>query len=205
MRFTTAQRIWTLIVLLALIWLTALLSGGAPWDQALYGLLYAGDRPALASIALVVTDLGRWFVLVPVAVAAAIALAFLRPIRAALLLIIVSGGRLLIELQKLMADRPRPHISRHLAEVHSMSFPSSHAGNSMITFLAIALLLPLGAAWRTTAVAIALLLTFLVGVSRVMLGVHWPTDVVGGWSFGLLWTMALMRLSIARSGGTTRA
>jgi undecaprenyl-diphosphatase len=82
-----------------------------------------------------------------------------------------------------------------LAEVHYQSFPSGHAANSMIVYLALALLAFDDPRHRRWAVAGALLLSFLIGLSRPMLGVHWPSDVVAGWAFGLLWTLLVLGLS----------
>jgi undecaprenyl-diphosphatase len=52
-----------------------------------------------------------------------------------------------------------------------------------------------GRRWRWPAVAGAVLLSLLIGISRVMLGVHWPSDVVGGWAFGMLWVLLTLRLA----------
>jgi membrane-associated phospholipid phosphatase len=183
-----------------LIWLALLLLGGAGsgLDERLYAQLYAADNEVLAGNARLLSRLGSWTVLVPVSIVAAIFLAFARRQRAALLLIIVFGGRLLVEVQKILIDRDRPGVSPHLEAVHSMSFPSAHAANSMITYLAIGLLLPVSLRYRAVAVGIALALSLQIGWSRVALGVHWPSDVVAGWMFGIFWVMLCMRLASAR-------
>jgi undecaprenyl-diphosphatase len=59
----------------------------------------------------------------------------------------------------------------------------------MIFLTTMALALTLGSRWHRPAVAAAVLLSLMIGISRVMLGVHWPSDVVGGWAFGLLWVL----------------
>jgi undecaprenyl-diphosphatase len=59
----------------------------------------------------------------------------------------------------------------------------------MIFYLTLALVLTHNGPWRRPAAAIAVLASLLIGTSRVMLGVHWPSDVVGGWVFGLLWVL----------------
>ena len=188
------------VVLLLGVWLAALLGGGIELglDRALYRALYAGGNETAIAAAKLLSLIGRYYVLVPVGIAAAVYLAFRRRRRAALLLIILFGGRLLVELQKLIFARPRPILTDHLDAVGSLSFPSGHAANSMITLVAIALLLPVGTRWRAAGVAAAGVLTLLIGLSRVMLGVHWPSDVVGGWAFGLLWILLLMRLASTR-------
>jgi len=191
---------WAAIGVLAAICLLALLLGGnnSNWDIATYRYLYVGGGTTLARNAAIFTKIGSGYVLVPLAVLAALYLAFRRKRRTALLLIMIFGGRFLVELLKLVVGRPRPGISTHLEAVHTKAFPSAHSANAMITFLAIALLLPVKQRNRAIAVGIALALAIQVGFSRVMLGVHWPSDVIGGWTFGLIWVMACMRLANAR-------
>ena len=59
----------------------------------------------------------------------------------------------------------------------------------MIFYLSLALVFAAHSRWRFTAAGAAVLLALMIGTSRVMLGVHWPSDVVGGWAFGLLWVL----------------
>jgi undecaprenyl-diphosphatase len=193
------------IAIAAALWLAALILGGAGFglDEQVYHSLYASIDPVFIRNARFLTRLGSWTVLVPVTVIAAIFLAYRRRIRAALLLIMVFGGRLLVELQKVVVDRPRPGVSPHLEAVHSMSFPSGHSANAMITYLAIAMLLPVPQRMRAILVGIALAIALQVGWSRVALGVHWPSDVVGGWAFGLFWVAVCMRLASERPEGET--
>jgi undecaprenyl-diphosphatase len=63
----------------------------------------------------------------------------------------------------------------------------------MIFYVTVAIALGLGTRWHRRATAGAILLSLLIGASRVMLGVHWPSDVVGGWSFGLLWVLLTLK------------
>lgn len=187
---------------LLLIWLAMLALGGLAWrpDDALLALLYAGRKPGLAQAAAFITELGGWLVLIPAAAIAASTLLYRRERRRALLLAgTVLGGRLLVEIQKWLSARARPVEEGQLVAVHSLSFPSAHAANSTITYLAIALLL----FGNRIAVALALILTVTIGLSRVMLGVHWPSDVIGGWAFGLLWTLGLLRL-VGKDGTPAR-
>jgi undecaprenyl-diphosphatase len=123
---------------------------------------------------------------------AAFWLMFRRHFGLALLLLVTTGtGRALVILEKIYLARLRPEENLRLVEVSDLSFPSGHAGNSMMVFLCLALLLPQEPAHKRRAVAAALLLTFLVGLSRPMLGVHWPSDVVGGWAFGAMWVLLI--------------
>ena len=104
-------------------------------------------------------------------------------------------GRGLSELQKYWIARARPDLGAHLVVVKTSSFPSGHATSSMIFYLTMALALTVGTRWHRPAVAGAILLSLLVGTSRVMLGVHWPSDVIGGWAFGMLWVLLTLRLA----------
>ena len=203
---TTARaRFWTAALLLIGLWLGALLwrGSGHASDAGLLLAFYAGGDREAAEAMRAFTELGAWTVLVPLTILFALYLAFRRRRRAALLLITVFGGRMLVELQKLIFAEPRPNIVRHLASETSMGFPSAHAANSAITFLAIALLVPASRRWRGVSIAAAAILAVLIGLSRIVLGVHWPSDVVGGWAFGLLWILVCLRLASARPDAET--
>jgi undecaprenyl-diphosphatase len=78
----------------------------------------------------------------------------------------------------------------------------------MIFYLALAVALTAGTRWNRPAAAGAVLLSLLIGTSRVMLGVHWPSDVIGGWAFGMLWVLLTVRpaerLFRADTGGSQK-
>ncbi|MCA1653718.1 MAG: phosphatase PAP2 family protein [Sphingomonadales bacterium] len=109
--------------------------------------------------------------------------------RAVLFAAVVLGGRLLIEAIKLIVHRARPALDPHPVLTHSLSFPSVHAGNSMIAFLALALFFA-PAARRGGFVLLAVLASLVIGSSRSLIGVHWPSDVLAGWSIGAAWILA---------------
>lgn len=109
---------------------------------------------------------------------------------ALVVLVAAVGGELANSALKAAFMRPRPSVVPHLREVLSPSFPSGHAMESAIIYLTLGAMLMRIAEGRLTKVyclAVAVLLTLLVGISRVFLGVHYPTDVVGGWMLGFLW------------------
>lgn len=121
--------------------------------------------------------------------------------RAAALLVAVSvaGGTALSSLLKLGFDRPRPDLVAHLVDVHTLSFPSGHAMLSAVTYLTLGVLLArMHPRRRIKAylIGLAILLTFLIGFSRIYLGVHWPTDVIGGWCAGAAWAMICWLVAI---------
>lgn len=120
--------------------------------------------------------------------------------RAALLVVVaVAGGLLLSTLLKQGFDRPRPDLVPHGSIVYTASFPSGHSMLSAVVYLTLGALLArvhAGLAAKAYFLAVAAVLTFLVGTSRIYLGVHWPTDVLAGWAGGaawaiLCWTVAL--------------
>ena len=110
-----------------------------------------------------------------------------------LVLVTLVGGSILSDTMKALFEQPRPDLVAHLVEVHSMSFPSGHATYSALAYLTFGTLLA-RAQPRTIlklyVMATAVFLTLLVGLSRVFLGVHYPSDVLAGWSLGAAWAMA---------------
>lgn len=112
---------------------------------------------------------------------------------AAALLAIVIGGRLLVDVTKLSIGRLRPELEIHAVAVQSLSFPSGHATNSMIAFVGVALFCARGP-HRKAALALAVAASLAVGATRPLLGVHWPSDVLAGWIFGLIWAVGWWRI-----------
>ncbi|WP_176500711.1 phosphatase PAP2 family protein [Sphingomonas sp. HMP9] len=104
----------------------------------------------------------------------------------------ITGG-LIVDFVKAQVNRPRPDIVEHLVTVSNMSFPSGHSANSAIVYLTLAGLasqVTENRATRRYLLVVAILLVGAIGCSRVYLGVHWPSDVLAGWSFGTLWALA---------------
>jgi undecaprenyl-diphosphatase len=111
---------------------------------------------------------------------AALWLAWRRRWQALLVLLVTRGVcGVAIDLMKEAYARPRPHLVPHLDYVANLSYPSGHAGNNAMLVM-VAFFLTRDRRWHAAAIALAA----AIGVSRVMLGVHWPSDVVGGWLFG---------------------
>jgi undecaprenyl-diphosphatase len=112
--------------------------------------------------------------------------------RVALIAVTVAGGYLLSTTLKMSFDRVRPDIVPHLSHVHSASFPSGHSMLSSLVYLTMGALLAQASDRRREKiyfVGAAFFLTFMIGLSRVFLGVHYPTDVLAGWSAGTAWAL----------------
>lgn len=178
--------------------------GTGPLDQQVYRTLYVGGHPVLITVAKALSLAGDPKVLVPATFAVAAVLWWRGHPRTGLTLIAVTMvGRGVNSLVKLDVGRDRPTLEQHLMVEHTNSFPSGHATGSMMFFLALALLLTHRGLRRHWWAAGAVVASLLVGTSRVMLGVHWPSDVIGGWAFGILWVVFTLRMAedlLARDG-----
>ena len=138
-----------------------------------------------------ITGLGGYAILSIITLATWVYLMMTRRQGAALLVIVaIVGGTLISTGLKMGFERPRPDLVPHATRIYTASFPSGHAMMSAITYLTLgALLARVEKSRRTSAfiMGLAIVMTLLVGVSRVYLGVHWPSDVVAGWSVGAAW------------------
>lgn len=171
--------------------------GGDGADERLLALLRAEAGSTPAALARAVTALGGGAALVTFAAGAALWLAWRRRFADALVVLAAPlSCRVLVALQKELVERPRPPLDLRLVDVSSASFPSGHAANAAATFACLVLFLP--GARRPLVIVAAALLVVAIGLSRPLLGVHWPSDVVGGWAFGLAWAFAWAALARRR-------
>jgi undecaprenyl-diphosphatase len=109
-----------------------------------------------------------------------------------------AGGTAISQVLKQVFNRERPPLFMHAVEVMNPSFPSGHAMLSAVIYLTLGALVARFARTRRVkayAMAWAVMLSVLVGCSRVYLGVHWPTDVLAGWCLGALWAIAVWLLA----------
>jgi undecaprenyl-diphosphatase len=128
----------------------------------------------------------------------------------------IAGGAALEILLKLGFARPRPELVSHLVDVNSFSFPSGHATMVTITYLTLGVLLARvqeRRGMKLYVLAVATFLALLVGITRIYLGAHRPTDVLAGWCLGAAWALACWliarpsawRLCTTRRNGTMPA
>ena len=110
----------------------------------------------------------------------------------------VSSGSLLNTILKGLIERPRPDIVPHATSAALSSFPSGHAMMSAVVFLTLGALLALSSDDKRIKIYIlfwSVFMTVLVGISRVYLGVHWPTDIIAGWIAGSIWAILCLLVS----------
>ncbi len=175
------------------------------WLHAAQALRQA--HPWLADVMRDLSALGSKVVLALVTAAAAGYLWLLAARREAVLLVAsVSLGSSLITVFKGNFGRMRPSAEFAQMTVEGLSFPSGHSSAAAIVFLTVAALLAdtrQRAAERIYVLGVSAVVTLLVGISRVVLGVHWATDVLGGWAMGAGW--ALLGLLVLRAMGGEHA
>jgi undecaprenyl-diphosphatase len=140
-----------------------------------------------------VTALGGMGILTFITLASALFLLLRGQRRGALfVLVAIASGIVASTLLKSGFDRPRPDLVAHHSLVYTASFPSGHSMMSAVVYLTLgALLARMQPDRRLKAyvLSLAVLVTFFVGISRIYLGVHWPTDVLAGWAAGAAWAM----------------
>jgi undecaprenyl-diphosphatase len=164
----------------------------------------------LTSAALDITALGSATVLGLVVLAIGGFLVLQGTWRTGLFVVLATSGAWFINAAlKQFFQRPRPDVVTHLRDVMTTSFPSGHALTSAVVYLTLGALSMRIAKRRITkfyCMGMAMLMTVLVGVSRVYLGVHYPTDVVAGWMIGLSWALLcwLVERSLERRAGWKR-
>jgi membrane-associated phospholipid phosphatase len=159
--------------------------GGLAFDEPLAAALQALPIPVWFWEAC--TFLGG-VILIPIGVAFVLAAALTRRVKLAIIVaVVLIVGALFTDLVKDFVGRPRPSVNQLVAAA-GYSFPSGHTLNSTVTYGLLALVawrsgLPI--AVRRAAIAVGVVVPILVGLSRIALGVHYPTDVLAGWLVGV--------------------
>jgi undecaprenyl-diphosphatase len=116
----------------------------------------------------------------------------------------VAGAEVITRVAKPIVARPRPELWEHGYPASGYAFPSGHTTSSMALAAAVTVL-AWNTRWRWWALAGGALFTFGVGVSRVYLGVHYPSDVIAGWCLGVAWVSVLILLRAAERRAGRRA
>ena len=170
-----------------LVWLRGATDGAAGWRPVLRAFMLdmtaLGDPPMLTLMVLLV---------------AGYLVAARRRRLAAMVVASTALGAATGSLLKEVFARARPDVVTHLVEVRSLSFPSGHAMQSAVIYLTLAALIARSErrhAERIYVLGAAIALVLLIGGSRLYLGVHWPTDVLAGWTIGASWAFGTAMLA----------
>ena len=168
---------------------------GEPWfEEAMRDITALGSAPTLVIAVLAVIGF----------------LALAKAWRPALFILVASGGGLIASsLLKYTIDRPRPDLVPHGNQIYPSSFPSGHSMMSAVVYFTLAALVTRLIERRRLkgyALGVAMILTLLIGVSRIYLGVHWPSDVMAGWAAGAVWALGCWLIArwIGLGGDTAR-
>ena len=142
------------------------------------------------SVAVAITTLGTWYVRLPVAAIGALLLARAGRSREALLFAAsVALAALALPLLKDIVARTRPDVAYQLITAAHPSFPSGHALGATVAYPLLGQL-----SGRRALLCAGIALALAIGLSRVFLGVHWLSDVAGGWLLGAAWVLATLAL-----------
>jgi undecaprenyl-diphosphatase len=185
---SAAALVFTILLILVRLQWRPLESVDHDAATAINGLI--AGHPALISVVKAVTWLGSDGVLWTLIGVSAVFLAFRRRWRLAGYLLVAGAGALVMDpILKTLVGRLRPVVAHPIAHGGGNSFPSGHSLGSIVCYGAV-LLVFLPAArgrWRTVFITAIVTLVALIGVSRILLGVHYLSDVLGGWTLGITW------------------
>jgi membrane-associated phospholipid phosphatase len=147
--------------------------------------------PVLDYVMLGFTYVGEPIVLLIVCLCLSIWLLYKNQRAEATVLVIAAVGAIVLNnLLKIIFGRARPALWERVVDVGQYSFPSGHAMISMVIFGTIGYLLASKfAQWRVGIISLTLMLVTGIGLSRLYLGVHWPTDIVAGYAAGIVWLL----------------
>jgi len=192
------ERGWGLVLLFAALafslWAFAELAGevhedGAlGFDEPLLRFAQQLSGQGLDSLFLLFSAIGYAYGVVPADIVLIAGLLVARRMRMAVFAAFAIGGSALLNIvAKQLFSRDRPSLWDSIAPEASYSFPSAHAMGSM-TLAAVIVLLTWGSRWRLVVLAVMAVLVVMIGLSRIYLGVHYPSDILAGWTAAVAWT-----------------
>lgn len=165
---------------------------GLGWEQALLLLLHQTRQPALDYWAKILTDLGIWMVTVPLLALIALILTYQKQWQKGVFIAITVFGAIPLSYGlKYLFHRPRPHLwPSDFPWLTNPAFPSGHAFSSMM-FITILVILGWQSIWRWRIVLLGSFFVMLIAWTRLYLGVHYPSDILGGWSIAIAWSLSI--------------
>lgn len=188
--------------------LMMLVSEGGPLnvDEAIFMALRNAENPDvvggpswLKQVGQDITALGGNTVLILLSLLVITYLYMIEKLELIWVVLMATGGAIVLSLLlKNGFDRPRPDLVTHATMVYTSSFPSAHAMVSASVYLTMGAILARThqrQALKAFFITASVFLTLIIGVSRVYLGVHWPTDILAGWAAGVVWAVACCYLA----------
>lgn len=161
-----------------------------PWDTSILRAIHQYATPGRDTVMIMITRVGLWGV-VAADIVVLLILALLRRWRDALFFALAVGGAGLLNMTiKAVFQRVRPALWVSPAPEQTYSFPSGHAMGSMALVAALGVL-AWPTRWRWPAVILGAIFTLAVGLSRMYLGVHYPSDVLAAWAASLVWVLGV--------------
>lgn len=168
--------------------------GGFPWDVPILLAIHSTARPQLDAFASTLTKFGVFWGVFPVATVMAIVLLIQRRWYALAYLITTLTGSILINrTAKVLLHRVRPHLWVSPAPEFDYGFPSGHAMSSM-TLVAALVILTWGSRWVWIALVAGSVFVLAIGWTRLYLGVHYPSDILAGWTVSIAWAVGVSLL-----------
>ncbi|BBC26883.1 phosphatase PAP2 family protein [Pseudanabaena sp. ABRG5-3] len=165
------------------------------WDQAVLEGIHATKQVELEAIAISLTQLGRGTGILAITVLISLFLAWRKQWRSLIYLVItVLGSGILNQVSKLLFHRDRPALWASPTPEFDFSFPSGHAMLSMTLVIFLVTLIKQGH-WRSLFLFGGLIFVVAIGWTRLYLGVHYPSDILGGWALAIAWVMGVSWLS----------
>lgn len=165
---------------------------GLPWDAPIMLTIHSMANPQLDVFAALFTQLGIYWGVTPILIILAGVLLFLQRWRSLVYLLSTTSGAVMINhATKVFFHRPRPHLWELFYPLPSdYSFPSGHALSSM-TLVVILVTLTWGSRWCKWVMLGGSLFVLGIGWTRLYLGVHYPSDILGGWLLAIAWGIAI--------------
>lgn len=166
-----------------------------PFDEPLLRLAQAMAGQGLDDVFLLFSQLGYAWGVVPFDIVLVIGLAWRRRYRESVYAAVALGGSALLNIAaKQFFARDRPSLWESIAPESTYSFPSGHAMGSM-TLATVVVLLAWPTRWRWVVLGLMVVFVPMVGLSRIYLGVHYPSDILAGWAAALVWAVGCYGLA----------
>ncbi|MBW4504487.1 MAG: phosphatase PAP2 family protein [Scytonema hyalinum WJT4-NPBG1] len=165
--------------------------GGFPWDVPVLLAVHSTANPQLDVVVTMLTKLGVFWGVFPIATVTALLLFNRRRWRSLTYLIVTLLGSIIINrTAKVLLHRVRPHLWESPAPEFDYGFPSGHAMSSM-TFVAVLVILTWGSRWRWLVLIVGTIFVLVIGWTRLYLGVHYPSDILAGWMVSVGWAVGV--------------